>query len=191
MGRKTFLILSLVIVAILIGLNIYITRLARVTPKTSHISQPVTIIPPVEASEIKSMDSPDGKKTLVMKKTKAENGIKYSFSVSEKEIFTKIVDSSVFFSIPYNTWSPDNKYIFLKETEITSASYFVLSVSTDSFTQDDKTANITDLFAKKYPDLKINDVTGWGGINLVIVNADYSYWFEMPSKNFIRLSTRF
>lgn len=130
--------------------------------------------------------------------TKNKNGVTYSFSISGKEIFAKTVDPSTVISIPYNTWSPNNKYFFLKETGPGGTSFFVLSASEDSSSQNEKTANITDLFTQKYPDLKIGDVTGWGGINLVVVNSlrnneskGPSFWFEMPSHSFIQLSTHF
>jgi hypothetical protein len=122
----------------------------------------------------------------------------YSFSVSGKEIFVKTVNPSTIISIPYNTWDPNGKYIFLKENNTTGTSFFVLSTSTSSLDQNDQTANITDLFTEKYPDLKIGDVTGWGGVNLVVINSikgdggrGPSFWFEMPTHSFIQLSMRF
>jgi hypothetical protein len=190
-GRKIFLIFALVVIAVLVGANVYINRKGLTVSQTSLAPQTKTVIPPVEASDIKSVDSPDGKKTLSMRITKNQSGVTYAFSVSGKEIFAKTVDPTVSFSIPLNSWSPDNKYVFLKETAATGVKFFVLSASDDSSSQNDQTANITDLFAKKYPDLKIKDVTGWGGINLVIVNSDSSFWFEMPTHSFIQLSTHF
>lgn len=154
--------------------------------------------PPVEASEVNSVSSPDGKFMLVMKKTKNGNEVDYSFTVSGRVIFERTVDSSVSFSIPANTWSPDNKYVFLKETDATNINFFVLSAAKDPSLQNDQTANISGLFSKKYPDLTIGDVTGWGGINLVIVNSEKSvgvrgpsFWYYAPSPSFTQLSTRF
>jgi hypothetical protein len=202
-GRKIFLIFALVAIAALIGLNVYLGRSRQAFLQPSQISpqtyqQTKTIIPPVEASEIKSMDSPDGKLTLLMKMTKGDNGVAYSFSVSGKEIFGKTVDPSVSFSIPFNTWSPNGKYVFLKEESTIGTRFFVLSAQVSSSDQNDKTADITDLFTKKYPDLKIKDVTGWGGVNLVIVNSikndgkrGPSFCFEMPGRYFTQLSMRF
>lgn len=202
-GRKIFLTFVLFTIIVLIGLDVYLGRSKQASLNPSQknsqtFQQTKVIIPPVEASEITSMDSPDGKLTLSMKTTKGGSGVTYSFIISGKEIFGKTVDPSIAFSIPHNTWSPNNKYVFLKETGIAGANFFVLSVSEGSSSQDEQTANITDLFTQKYPDLKIGDVTGWGGINLVIVNSikndgsrGPSFWFEMPAHSFIQLSTRF
>lgn len=192
MGRKLLLVFVLVAIIALAGVNFYLGKSRQVSSQTPEAGPDAkTAILPVEASEKNSVDSPDGKLTLLMKKTKVDGGINYSFSILGKEIFAKTVDTTVSFSIPPNSWSPDNKYVFLKETGTSGTSYFVLSASGDPSSQNDQTANITDLFAKKYPDLKIKDVTGWGGINLVIVNSDSSFWFEMPTHSFIQLSTHF
>jgi hypothetical protein len=193
MGRKTLLIIIFVVVAALAIINISLSKNKSVSTESSR-----SAILPAIASQLTSVDSPDGKLTLTMKKVKNGSGNTYSFSTAGKEIFSKSVDSSISFSIPENTWSPDKKYVFLKETGNAGSTFFVLSASIDSSSQDEQTANITDLFAKKYPDLRINDVTGWGGINLVVFNSDKSdgskgssFWFEAPSHAFIQLSTRF
>lgn len=192
MGRKLLLVFVLVAIIALAGVNFYLGKSRQVSSQAPEAGpDAITAILPVEASEKNSVDSPDGKLTLLMKKTKVDGGINYSFSVSGKEIFAKTVDPTVSFSIPLNSWSPDNKYVFLKETAATGMKFFVLSVSTDASSQNEQTANITDLFTQKYPDLKIKDVTGWGGVNLVIVNSDSSFWFEMPAHSFIQLSTHF
>lgn len=204
MGRKLFLVLTLVVAVSIAGLNLFIIvnkKTSSQIPKTSETSstpQPKTIIPVAEASGNTFVDSPDGKLTLLMKTVKSKSEITYTFTVAGKEIFVKTADPSVSISIPYNAWSPDGKYIFLKETGTAEARFFVLSVSVSSSDQNDQTAAITELFIKKYPDLKIGDVTGWGGINLVIVNSvkndgarGPSFWFEMPNHSLIQLSTHF
>jgi hypothetical protein len=205
--RKIFIIFALVVITILIGFNIYLNKNKQAdqqslqTPQeeiTPTDAQSGTVITKVVASESTTKDSPDGKLTLLMKMEKGNTGTVYSFSVSGKEIFVKTVNPSTIISIPYNTWDPNGKYIFLKENNTTGTSFFVLSTGTSSLDQNDQTANITDLFTEKYPDLKIGDVTGWGGVNLVVINSikgdggrGPSFWFEMPTHSFIQLSMRF
>jgi hypothetical protein len=193
--RKIFISGGLVAILFLIGLNIYLSKVDNSFPSVTPVPQ--AVIPPVQASDVESMDSPDGKLTLVMKKTKGTD-VAYSFSVSGREIFTKTLDSATSISIPYNTWSPDGKYVFLKESGTSGVNFFALSVADSSTDQSDQTANITKLFAEKYPDLIIGDVTGWGGVNLIVVNSAKldgsrgpSFWFEMPSQSLIQLSTHF
>ena len=197
--RKVFITIGLIAILLLIGINIYLSKNTKKTvsnvPQKEITQEAIT---PVKASEPVSKDSPDGKLTLSMKTVKSDGGLTYSFSVSGKEIFIKTVDSSVSISIPYNTWAPNGKYVFLREESGGVVRFFVLSTTVSSAEQNDQTADITDLFNKKYSDFKINDVTGWGGVNLIIVNSvkgdgskGPSFWFEMPSNNFIQLSTRF
>ena len=77
------------------------------------------------------MDSPDGTITLTMEKQQ-QSGLptKYFFYTiglqsDQKTIFNKEVDDTENLSIPYNAWSPDNKYVFLKESTPTINNYYV------------------------------------------------------------------
>lgn len=205
MVRRNILFLFLLVLAILFGgIDYYLIVNKQDFSRSSKISQvspspwPEVVISIAKASQIMSVDSPDGKLTLIMKRTNKDNGVLYSFTVSGKTIFEKTVESSISFSMPPNAWSPDNKYVFLKETGVASSNFFVLSATKDASEQNDQTANITQLFLTKYPDLTIKDVTGWGGMNLVVVNSNKSdgvrgssFWFEAPSHSLIQLSTRF
>ena len=198
MGRKVFLILILVALAALAVVNIRIGKTNQTLTKSPPGGEQVNAILPVEASQLTSVDSPDGTKKLSMKTSKKSGQVTYSFSVSEREIFTATVDSSTTFSIPLNTFSPDNKYVFLKEVGPSGASFFALSATASPNDQNDQTSNITNLFLAKYPDLKIGDVTGWGGINLIVINSvnsdgstGPSFWFGMPGHSLTQLSTRF
>jgi hypothetical protein len=196
MVRKIFISVGITAILFLVGSNIYLGKLKQ---GSSYIAPvPQAAIKPVEASEVKSMDSPDGKLTLVMKTTQKGEQTVYSFSISGKEIFTKTLDSATSISIPYNTWSPDGKYVFLKESGTSGVNFFALSVKVPSNEQSDQTASISSSFAEKYPDLIIGNVTGWGGVNLIVINSAKldgsrgpSFWFEMPSHALIQLSTHF
>jgi hypothetical protein len=194
--RFAFLLVIVVLIAFLAVFNIFLNK-KSFGPATNVPSQENVILP-AEASGLTSVNSPDGKLTLIAKTTKNNGGVTYTFSVSGKEIFTKTVDTSTLIAIPTNTWSPDGRYIFLKEEASTGVKFFALSATKDSSEQTDQTANITDLFAAKYSDLTIQDATGWGGVNLIVFNTlkkdgsrGSSFWFEMPGKAIIQLSTLF
>ena len=60
------------------------------------------------------------------------------------------------------------------------------------------TIEFAELFESKYPEYKITAVTGWGGLNLIVINTDKidggtgpSFWFDLSGHSFIRLSNRF
>jgi hypothetical protein len=150
-----------------------------------------------------SVESPDGKLTLKMQENKGKEGTTYIFWISgsdgsAKEIFRKTTPLGSALSIPFNTFSPDGKYVFLKEANDSNADYLVLSVAGTWLTKDSQTLEISGLFADKYPDYKITDATGWGGPTLVVINTDRisggegpSFWFDVGSRSFIQLSNRF
>ena len=169
---------------------------------------PVRIIPspPVvmaEASGTVTVGSPDGKSNLTMKTEKGEAQDIYTFFIQEKdgvesEIYKKNVPAGTAISIPFNTFSPDNKYLLLKEASSASVIYFVVSTNGKPFSEDLPVAEITTPFLLKYEKYNITDVTGWGGLNLVVINTDKkaggtgpSFWFDVSSRSFIQLSTRF
>ena len=163
--------------------------------------------PPAANAEVPretSVGSPDGKWALKMREEEGETGVAYIFWLlnladgSQKEIFRKTVTLGSALSIPLNTFSPDDKYIFLKETGEGGIGYFLLSASGTPLDKDALTLEISGLFADKYPDYIITDVTGWGGVNLIVINTDKSdggtgpsFWFDVSSHSFIQLSTRF
>lgn len=149
-------------------------------------------------SLVTTVESPDAKVTLTMREKKVDGGKEWVFSVNGKEIFTKTLPSGSSFSIPYNTFSPDNKYIFLKETTPEKVSYLVLAANGVPVAKDTQTFEIVALFTEKHPEYKITDVTGWGGSTLVVINTDKaeggvgpSFWFDVASRSFIQLTNRF
>lgn len=155
---------------------------------------PVALAQPSKATEI---TSPDGKMILTMKEEKGKENVTYIFTLKDEakntqnQVYTNIVPMNVSMSIPLNTFSPDNKYFFLKESN-GQDNYLAFSVSGTQI------ANFSDLFYAKHPEYKITEATGWGGINLIVFNTENiegevgpSFWFDIPSKSFIQLSNRF
>lgn len=180
----------------------YIIRARNVEPRVQGPSYP---LPLVEAKpQGSTVISPDGKWTLTMKEEKGEGGISHRFITTstadgtQREIFSKTVAETDVLSIPANTFSPDDKYVFLKETDTAGTSYFVLAVSGAPIAQDAQALDFSSLFVAKHENYKITDATGWGGMNLIVFNTDKttggqgpSFWFDVPSHAIIQLSNRF
>jgi hypothetical protein len=191
---KIIVIFCLIVSVIIVGFVLH-PRSQMASPYMSP-TPTLPAIPVALADTETSIEAPDGKFTLNMKQKNSSDSITYVFSTkdettgAQKEIFTKTEPSGTTLSIPANTFSPDDKYIFLKEENSGQTDYFVVTPS--------GTLDISGPFTTKYPNLTITDVTGWGGINLIIVNTDKedgslgpSFWFEVPGGGFIQLSTRF
>jgi hypothetical protein len=152
---------------------------------------------PVTYHESKTV-SPDGKMTLVMNEKKGSETSLWTFSVADDQIFKEALPVGVQLSVPLNTFSPDNKYVFLKKESSGLTSYLVLITNGKSISENSQALEFTPLFYEKYPDFKITEVTGWAAPNLLIINTNKldgeegpSFWFELPAKSFIQLSNRF
>lgn len=151
-------------------------------------------IPPVVEAQTQpqtSVVSPDGKFSLILRGDSLS--LTNLLDNTRKELSIKTASSSSELTIPANTFSPDDKYIFLKQLDLGQANYFALRIADTS-----KIMDISSLFVAKYPDFVITDVTGWGGMGLIVVNTDKvgggigpSFWFDVYTQSFIRLSTRF
>ena len=183
----------------------YLSYKARQEPTISSVAALSIPTPtPTVLSLPVSVDSPDGTRTLTMKYQEKNTTTTYSFYASEKPdnqeklIATKIVPSQHTFSIPDNTWSPDNKYAFIRERTGTESHYFVLPAS-DSLPQNDlQNTDVQALFSQKYPQFILTDITGWAAPNLLIVNTTTdsgergpSFWFNIASQTFIQLGALF
>ncbi|KKQ91930.1 MAG: hypothetical protein UT17_C0004G0278 [Candidatus Woesebacteria bacterium GW2011_GWB1_39_10] len=200
MEKRPRIIIAICLVLSIISIGYILSVKGK--PQTGKTGYPLPLAIAKPPQEI-SVGSPDGNWTLTMKEEKNKETISYRFLISNnddifnKEIFAKILSSTDALSIPANTFSPDDKYVFLKETGLNGDAYFVLSVSGESISGNIQTLDISGLFAAKYQDYKITDVTGWGGVGLVVINTDKasggvgpSFWFEVPSGVFVKLSNR-
>lgn len=169
---------------------------------SSSLSTPPPV-PVARAAEPTTISSPDGKKSLVMTQNKAGETVIYAFLImddssgAQKEIFTKTEVGGMSLSIPSNTFSSDNKYVFLKETNGAQTSYLVLPTTLPSDSLGTP-IDVSSLFVAKYQNYVITNATGWGGPTLLIINTDKagggigpSFWFDIASNSFIQLSTRF
>lgn len=147
--------------------------------------------------------SSDGEITLEMNQTKSTDTITWTLTASEaqeavKKIWWQTLPKDTTISIPFNTVSPDNKYLFLKQAGPDKTRYLVLTVSGEPMIPESQTVEFAESFESEYPDYKITEVTGWGGINLIVFNTDKieggigpSFWFDVGGKSFIQLSNRF
>lgn len=148
-------------------------------------------------------NSSDGKINLEMKQEKGASAITWTLTARQgeeaaKTIWWQSLPNETTISIPFNTVSPDNKYMFLKLAGPDKIRYFVLTTSGKPLVSGAQTVEFSELFEAKYPEYIISEVTGWGGTNLIVFNTDKvsggigpSFWFDLSGKSFIQLSNRF
>ncbi len=192
--------IGVLVIIVLVGAAYLIYSSAKVgilqkslASKESPIVGLVQTPPPaVSAGEVHSAD---GSMNLVMKKVVTGESAAYSFyvtgnSIQNLLIFSKTITNGEM-SIPGNSWSPDNKFLFIKGKEGTVSSYLVFKANGESFTDGNKYLDVAALYNDKKMDYVLKDVTGWDapGLLHVFTNGP-SYWFELASKAFLQLATK-
>ena len=178
------------------------SNVVSATPISADAVTPTTTL---EVEVIMSQISSDGTKKLNMKTTDNKNNSKtYTSSTSdgsganEQIVFSKTLDFKRTMSIPYNTWSPDNKYFFIQEHGEEGDSVMVFNALGELFANQEKYLDLTGLFKQSGNKNNFSVATGWAAQNLVIFNTTTqentkgpSFWFEVPSRAIIQLSTQF
>lgn len=157
--------------------------------------KPIAPTPAIQNSEVHSAD---GEMNLVMQKQEQKDGsVVYSFFTSDvsgknkKILFEKTVKTDVSITIPKNSWSPDNKYVFLRENKLNSFDFLVFKASGENFSNGEKYIDIMPRFIDSKIKHEMQDVTGWDSPTLLhVVTSGPSYWFDITTKAFLQLARR-
>ena len=195
---KIIIILSLII-SLLIVSALFVRK-----EKPSENEKKEQVVPIAQAHESTEVSSPDGKMVLTLKPKSNSEGVDYSIELKNedglsKEVISKTEAKDVKIVIPENAFSPDNKYFFVKEDGAGSFRYLLMNTSGKSFSNDLQMLDLSEIFFSKYKDIYyVTEATGWAGPGLIIVNTNKkdgsvgpSFWFDVASKSYILLSTRF
>lgn len=145
--------------------------------------------------------SPDGAMNLLMEKIVTSNNSTYAFKVVNIEtgatstLFTKQVPEGSVMQISQNAWSPDNKYLFIKEVGSGSMNFLVFKADGAVFSQGEQYIDVVAQFTARDTGYSISDITGWDSETLLHIltqteNGEKgpNFWFEIPSKAVIRLA---
>lgn len=196
MGKTTKILITSIIITVAI---FFLLRSNFLGNSSSTLVKPLVEpeVSPV-SSDNKEVHSPDGTMKITKEIKGDKDGFKtYSFFVSEisdknkKMIFSKTVGETGLMTIPDNTFSPDNKYVFLEENGNGLTSIMVLKTSGDTFTNDQKYLDVVSLFSNRKNEHHLTNVTGWDSPTLLHVRTDGpSFWFDLPSKSFLQLATK-
>lgn len=175
----------------------------NVVASLPSVQAPAEVVAPKisEASQI----SPDGEKKVLMRTTENnDNTAVYEFFTTDGDgtnkqlIFSQTLTSPSNMSVPYNTWSPDDKYFFIQENAGINTKIMVFKATGEAFSETEKYLDPTEIFRKQNTGNNFDEATGWASETLIIINTKktngekgFSYWFEVPSKAIIQLSTDF
>jgi len=168
---------------------------------------PVPSEAPVLAPEVQTFSqvSPDGTKKLTMTVTVNKDASKtYAFiasdaaSANQQSIYEATLPATENMGIPFNTWSPDNNYVFLQQNTASGSGSIVMKANGEPIAQGQQYFDVAALFNAQNTGNTYQETTGWASGTLLIINTKQpdgtkgpSYWLEIPSKAIIQLSTQF
>jgi hypothetical protein len=202
-----------VLLALFMSNNKTIINSAAYTTKFSNETSPV----PIEAttSQRVSQDEPrvttvsqisqDGTKKITLQRIDNNDGTK-TFSLSSSDgtgenvqiIFNKNLAESEEIIIPFNAWSPDNEFFFVGENRPGDERILVFRAGGGPFENDELYLDLTETFRNSSTGFNFKEATGWGGYSVIVFNTTTneggqgpSFWFDVPSRDVIRLSTLF
>ena len=192
----------IVFAALLSGIFVWNNNRPSLPILFANTSQTIVALSPVTPRvERASQISPDGSRNLIMEVTDNSDGtLTYSFVTSDSsgsvrnQIYLITVQSSEKYTVPFNAWSPDNKYVFIYKGD---ANALVFKATGEPITGEELYIDLESVFTAKNTTHTIKEITGWADPALVIFNTldqnaqKASFWLEVPSKAIIPLSTQF
>lgn len=173
-------------------------------PSTVSLEGPIVtpIFTPKE--ENFSQISPDGTKKVLMTVGADEDSTKtYTLTTadgnnnSQIEIYSITLPVTENISIPFTTFSPDDKYFFVIHQKSGVNEAMVFRTDGEPMSDNEQYLEVARTFVEKEIQNPYKETTGWASETLLIVNttpengSKQSYWFEVPSKAIITLSTEF
>ncbi len=165
------------------------------SPPFAVASVPVVTPAPTNSREVHASD---GTMNLTLVKNRTSYGTDESLSVSDisggnkHQIFQKTYTNGGI-TLPANSWSPDNKYVFVEESG-SNPTFLVMKATGEPFADGQAAIDVGAQFAEKLKDLKLKTITGWADMTLLIVTTTKedgtrggTYWFDVSYRNFLLL----
>lgn len=155
--------------------------------------------------ETASQISPDGTRKLTVTTTSNKDLTNtHVFTTydtdgsNHKSIYKMTLSYTDKISVPFNSWSPDNVYVFVEKSSSNGTSVIVMRADGQLMPGDLQVINTTEEFVSKISGYSYKETTGWASETLLIANSTNkdgsngpSFWVEVPSKAIIQLATDF
>lgn len=207
--RRNNLFISIVLTGTLIlsGLVVY-SSLSFQNIENSSLN-PIPIHAEEATEEITEesfeISAPNEKATLFVENIKLPHGnteqtfrIKTDSAAASVEIYSLESDDKNFINVPLNTFSPDNRFIYLIEEGENHREFLLFRTDGKNIKGDQKFIEVINYFNYKNPDYVVTDVTGWGSYTQLVINTDNSdgkrgpsWWLDAGMLTFYKLTTRF
>lgn len=192
MAKSWFLII------VFLGVAVTILVFSSKPREETEMVAPVPIVTP-KPEQIMETRSGDGKMKLMAKVQELSDGnIQYNLevlgeTVSPRELLFVILDKEEVIELPFNSWSPDNKQLFIQKRSGQMTEYFVYKANGEKYGEDDY-LDLMSYWTKSKIKYKVRDVTGWEGNDLLKVRTSKedgsngpSFWFVTGTRRFLQL----
>lgn len=206
-GRQRFRAIGIPIAVVVTVIGFGVIARQKAPPYSSKAASsetvPARMLVPQEKTSF--VHSPDGTRNLTMTETVSPGATSssYTFTVTDMEtgathvIYETREPKASVLSLPANSWSPDNKMVFVLGSSGDVSSAFVLNADGSAFADGSRFIDVGTLFSARLPDLTIRAVTGWDDPWLVHVTtrtadgqAGQSYWFDVSTRSFLGLNRK-
>ncbi len=204
---RDLIISAIVLVVLVSGVVLVRNRTPDTAPRAASpdTAHPITISPQPPLSSTMTVHSPDGTEQLVLKEVEDRTGTQSAYVLTASDvsganrriIYQSVAPNGTNVRIPANSWSPDNKFVFIIAIRNEQLTVFVFQANGEAFADGSPYIDVSSLFRDRLPTAILRDVTGWDDPSLLHVmtyTADKtlgpSYWFDIWSKSFIELARR-
>lgn len=198
MKKIIFLITFLLAIAVVI-LSARSTSSQKVEPNEA---QAVSNPSPTPLNELVGADSGDGKFTLTEIRRKAGDGnMAYSFKVIDHDkkteliLFEQTVSIDTSMEVPFNSWSSDNKQVFIQVNRPNEKTYYVFHADGSLYSNNEKYLDVIGYWKESKSLLSLREATGWAGPDLLIIytsqedgTSGQPFWFVTGTRKFLGLS---
>lgn len=191
----------LVIIFIILGTISVFYSLGSIRAKATITYPPMALPVKADVESSKEMASGDGAIKVSLKIKKIASGNSYTFVVvnvltgSAQTVYEVNEDSSVSYTIPGNSWAPNDKQFFIVRSTPNETKYFVFKADGSNFVNGQKYLDIGSFWQESKHTLLITDATGWGGEDLIVLTTKQNdgipgpnFWFVVSSHSFLQLS---
>lgn len=142
------------------------------------------------------------RKIWLISKTVKE-GMLYTLSISDmdggnkRQLYVTTALPGQTIGLPYNTWTPDDKHIFLEVSKAGQPpTYWIFQTNGAAFSDGQQYLDVGQFWTDRKVPFTIRTATGWASETLLIIytykddgSKGPAYWFDLPSKTFIQLAS--
>ena len=196
---KGKILIAILAVALVFGVVSFIDLFRKSEPNQTK-QEPGNTAVAAEPEKTLEVHSGDGKaKLLGTNKRLADATTNYVFRVvneedSPRKLFSKTLSLGGTIEVPANSWSPDNKQLFVQENNNGVTNYLVYKADGSKYKNGDDHLDVSAFWEKSKYKYTIKTATGWAGNDLLELlttkedgTAGPSFWFVTSSRNFLQL----